>query len=302
VVVSDRVRRLVTPLVDQIVYASTAYTELKSALNDQSRVLVDLSRPSGGPADERLRVAVDMLRPFDLVGRELIRVGGEHDGGYLMAPELSGVSGAISLGVGPDVSWDADLGRRGIRVAMFDPNVRRLPGRVANGSFHRIGVSGTDDSTARFRPLPELVAIAGLSEEHDLLLKMDVEGAEWSVLATLPDRGLSDYQQVVAELHHLGQLADRVNGERMLTGLRALTRTHVPVHVHANNYSRLWRFDDHWFPDAVEVSFVRRDMVGEIHTATRVRSALDVPSDRRVADIDLEGLLALPSDNATTNR
>ena len=35
-VVSARLRRLVTPLVDQIVYASTAYTDLKSTLNQQS--------------------------------------------------------------------------------------------------------------------------------------------------------------------------------------------------------------------------------------------------------------------------
>lgn len=292
-VVSDRVRRLVTPLLDQIVYASTAYTELKSTLNDQSRQLVDMSRPTGGQADERLREAVSLLRPYRLAGRELERVGGEHDGGYLMAPDLAAVRGAISLGVGPDVSWDLDVGGRGIPVAMFDPTVRRPPSRVPHGTFHRLGVSGLTDASEHFRPLPELVARAGLAGVPDLLLKMDVEGAEWSVLSTLPDSGLADYRQVVTELHGLGRLADPVAAEQVLTALRTVRETHVPVHVHANNYSRLLRFVDDWFPEAVEVTFVRRDVAGDVQPADTVRSHLDVPSDRRVAEIDLEGILAV---------
>ena len=292
-VVSDRVRRLVTPFVDQIVYASTAYTDLKSTLNQQSRKLVDMTNAAGGPADERLRAALALMRPYRLVGRELIRVGGAHDGGYLMAPDLENARGAISLGVGPDVSWDVDVGSRGIRVTMFDPTVRRPPARVPNGVFHRLGVCGRGNATQQFRPLDELVEMAGLAESQDLLLKMDVEGAEWPTLSTLRRGELSPYRQIVLELHNLGRLANSETATPILTALRAVRDTHLPVHVHANNYSRLHRFADDWFPDAVEVSFVRRDVAGEVAPAECVHSPLDVPSDQRVAEIDLEGMLGV---------
>lgn len=291
--VSTRIRRLVTPVIDQIVYASTAYTDLKSTLNQQSSQLVDFSVAAGGPADERLREAVRVLVPHQVPGLPLLRVGGEHDGGYVMADDFA-VVGAISLGVGPDVSWDADIGQRSIAVAMFDPTVRRLPGRVANGTFHRIGVAGPDEADVRFRPLQDLVRIAGFSGEGgDLLLKVDVEGAEWSSLSALPSGELTRYRQIVMELHHLSRLADEDLSRDVLAALRLLAATHVPIHLHANNYSRLLRFDRDWFPEAVEVSFVRRDLAVNSRRTDIVRSSLDVPSDPRVEDIDLEGVLAL---------
>jgi hypothetical protein len=295
-VVSARLRRLVTPVVDQIVYASTAYTDLKSTLNQQSNRLIDFSRPSGGPADDRIREAVRRLHPWDLADEDLVRVGGSHDGGYLMAPDVDASRAAISLGVGPDVSWDLDIGGRGIRVVMFDPTVRRLPAKVPNGTFHRVGVSGRSNATRRFRPLAELVTLAGCDGEHEMLLKIDVEGSEWAAISSLEEDELTPYRQVVAELHDLSRLTEPGSAEAVLHALRLLSRTHLPVHVHANNYSRLLRFDDDWFPDAVEVSFVRRDLASGARPATRVRSHLDVRSDPRVEEIDLEGILGLALD------
>jgi hypothetical protein len=211
-----------------------------------------------------------------------------------MTPDLEHAWAAISLGVGPDVSWDMDVGRRGIRVAMFDPTVRRPPARVPNGSFFRVGVSGAGDSTSQYRPLQELVSMAGFEGSTDLLLKMDVEGAEWSVLSTLPADELAVYREIVTEMHDLRLLADPVASEAILKAIRAVRTTHVPVHIHANNYSRLIRFADDWFPDAIEVTFVRRDVAGNVSPANTIRSPLDVPSDSRVAEIDIEGMLQLP--------
>jgi hypothetical protein len=293
VLVSQRIRRLVTPLADRIVYASTAYTDLKSSMNQQSSRLVDFSRRAGGPADERLREAVGLLRPYELPGQQLNRIGGANGGGYLMSPDLTNVVGAVSIGVGPDVSWDVDVARHGVKVVMFDPTVRRLPAKVPNGVFHRIGVSGRVDARSRFRPLKELVAIAGFPGGADLLLKMDVEGAEWSAISSLEDDELAAYRQVVVEMHDFSRLADPARSAEVLRTLRMLAVGHVPVHIHANNYSRLLKFDDDWFPDVVEVSYVRRDQAGEARPAVRVRSPLDGPSDPRVEEIDLEGILGL---------
>jgi hypothetical protein len=293
VVVSPRMRRLLTPLADRIVYASAAYTDLKSTVNQQSSRLVDFTGPASGPADERLREAVRLLVPHDLPGLQMIRVGGTHSGGYVMAPDFVDVRGAISIGVGPDVSWDIDVARRGIKVDMFDPTVRRLPDKVPGGVFHRVGVSGRDEATAKFRPLGELVALAAFPPETELVLKIDVEGAEWSTISSLADGELARYQQIVIEMHDLSRLMSDQRSAQVLTSLRMLAEGHVPVHVHANNYSRLLRFDHDWFPDVVEVSYVRRDRAGETAVATRVASPLDGSCDPRVEEIELEGILGL---------
>jgi hypothetical protein len=278
--------------VDQIVYASTPYTELKSTLNQQASRLIDFGSPAGGPRDERLRAALRHLVPHEVPGVDLVRVGGRHDGGYVMADDFD-VVGAVSVGVGPDVSWDSDIGGRGIPVAMFDPTVRRLPARVPNGRFFRIGVSGSGSTDSSYRPLDDLVDMAGFHATGDLLLKIDVEGAEWAALSSAADRAMARYRQVVVEMHHLSRLADENRAADVLAALTRLARTHVPLHLHANNYSRLLRFDHDWFPDAVEASFVRRDLASGAHPASRVRTELDYPSDPRVEEIDLSGVLSL---------
>jgi hypothetical protein len=300
-VVSPGLRRFVTPLFDKVVYASTAYVELKSTVNDFAPALVDFSAEPAGEADGRLREALALIRPWQLPGARLVRVGGDRDGGYVMlADEITTATAAISIGVGRDVSWDASIAALGLPVAMFDPTVRRPPTKVPGAVFHRVGVAGIASPDGLYRPLRDLVRLSGFDAGAQLLLKMDVEGAEWPALSALDPGELSGYRQIVTELHDFSRLADPDAGGPVLAALRALNRTHLPIHVHANNYSRLVRFDRYWFPDTVEVSFVRRDLAGGAQPAARVASPFDVPSDPRVAEISLEGLLTMPADGPVT--
>lgn len=295
--VSPRVRRLVTPLFDKIVYASTAYVELKSTVNHLAVGLVDLSGDPGGDADQRLREALGMVRPWTVPGARLTRVGGDGDGGYVMVDgEIATTVGAVSVGVGPDVSWDIDIAARGLPVALFDPTVRRLPAPVPGGTFHRVGLAGADVADDTYRPLSELVARSGFSPEAQLLLKIDVEGAEWPALSTLEPDELSSYRQIVLELHQLSRLADPATAAPVLASLQTLFRGHLPFHVHANNFSRLVRFDRYWFPDTIEISYLRRDLARDAHPAQRLATEFDVPCDPRVAELSLTGLLTLPAD------
>ena len=299
--VSPRIRRLVTPLFDKVVYASTAYVELKSTVNQLAAGLVDFSAAPAGAADHRLREALTLLRPWQVPGSPQVRVGGDRDGGYVMlADEIATASAAISIGIGPDVSWDADIAGRGLPVAMFDPTVRKPPVKVPGAAFHRIGVGGSSTPDGSYRPLRDLVRLSGFVDGGDLLLKMDVEGAEWSVLSALAPDELSGYRQIVTELHELSRLADPGAAGPVLTALRTLSHTHLPFHVHANNYSRLVRFDRYWFPDTIEVSFLRRDLARAAHPATQVTSPCDVACDPRVEEIHLEGLLTLPATECLT--
>lgn len=284
-------KRVVEPVASQMVYASGAYVDVKSTLNEMASNLVQFTRPVGGPADERLLRAARLISPRVPASTQLVRVGGPNDGGYVMADDFHSV-GAISIGVGPDVSWDQDIARRGIPVAMFDPTIRRLPASVENSRFYRIGVSGVSVDP-RFRPLSELNRLAGFPEHGDLLLKMDVEGAEWGTLDALSSTELQRFRQIVIELHGLSGLLNELTGEQIVRVLAALHESHIPIHVHANNYSRLVRFDNYWFPDAIEVTYLRRDISGEDLRLAHLPSELDAPCDPRVSDIGLGALVDL---------
>ena len=283
-------KKLTVPIADKIVYASGAYVSMKSTLNDLSTQLVTFDGQPNGPADERLLEFARMLRPMQSPDLELTRVGAATDGGYVMAKPIK-ASGAISIGVGSDVSWDADIGNRGIPVAMFDHTVRKPPAHVPTGTFHRIGIGPT--STTNTKPLDQLIALAGFAGRTDLLLKMDVEGAEWSALTRPQPADLQPFTQIVLELHGLSALRQETTGVQLTHALEHISSTHVPVHVHPNNYDELVRFGNWWFPNAIEVSFVRKDLIENPTPATSLRTDLDAPCDPRVTEIDLSALTKL---------
>mgnify|MGYP000509294134 CR=1 FL=1 len=283
-------KKLSMPLADKIVYASGAYVALKSTMNDLSQTLVTFEGEPSNPVDERLLAFARAIRPMTSTGLELTRIGGATDGGYVMAEPIA-ASGAISIGVGSDVSWDQDIGSRGIPVAMFDHTVRKAPAHVPGGTFHRIGIGPTHGP--KIRPLDQLVSIAGFAGRDDLLLKMDVEGAEWEALTRPAPANLQPFTRIVVELHGIAGLKDTRSAERILAAIEQLGETHYPVHVHANNYDELVRFGNWWFPNAIEVSFIRKDLLTNPKPATALRIDLDAPCDPRVTEIDLAALTRL---------
>ena len=283
-------RKLSIPLADKIVYASGAYVSMKSTLNDLSSTLVTFEGEPQTTSDERLLAFATRIRPMTGSNLKLIRVGGLSDGGYVMAKPLTG-GGALSIGVGADVSWDQEISACGIPVAMFDHTIRKPPAPVSSATFHRIGIGAT--KTRNLQPLDRLISLAGWAGRDDLLLKMDVEGAEWSAMTQprLVDLGM--FTQIVMEFHGLGQLRDDRVAESILETVEHLCTSHVPIHIHANNYDELVRFGNWWFPNAIEVSLIRQDLLPNAKPAQGLRADLDAPCDPRVTEIDLSALTRL---------
>ena len=277
---------------DHVVYTSSLYGDLRSQITDMGSALIDFEREPRSDADRRCRRAAECIRPFD-AGCDLVRIGGDADGAYVMADDFH-ASAAISVGVGHDVSWDVDVASRGVPVHMFDPTVEGPPSAVPSGTFHRVGI-GTAEQAQRsgltLKPLEALAATAGASATAELILKVDVEGAEWEALEAAAS--LNRYRQIVLELHDLDQLVDYSSGDRIVRVLERLHETHVSIHAHANNDAPLARFDTYWLPSVLEVSFLRRDLATEITPSTSMREDLDRPSNPRFADLSLSGLLSL---------
>ena len=254
-------------------------------------MLINFDSPPLDQRDERLLEFVRAIRPMTSANLTLERIGGPHDGGYVMATPVV-AAGAISIGIGPDVSWDQGVAKLGIPVAMFDPTIRRLPRPVSGGRFYRIGI-GPASYRGRYRSLNGLLELAGIPEDGDLLLKLDVEGAEWSSLQNISSADLRRFAQVVVELHRLEELAAGEEAVEMLAVVGHLRETHTPIHVHANNYGQIVRFGRYWFPSTVEVSYVRNELLEDSVPAPPGAVELDAPCDPRVAEVALDGLYRL---------
>ena len=112
-------------------------------------------------------------------------------------------------------------------------------------------------------------------DEGDLILQMDIEGAEYEVLKHTSTDLLQRFRIMVIEFHHLQLL-----NPRMVKLFKKILRSHHCVHLHPNNSKPLFQMRDLWVPPVMEFTFYRKDRIsGQVF-----RSDFPHPLDRDNTD------------------
>jgi hypothetical protein len=226
------------------------------------------------------------LAPERAEGVAKIRVGGPHDGGYVMLDDFREIRGAYSLGIGPDVAWDLAVAQRGVPVWQYDPTVPGPPVNHPLFTFQPWRIGAHDD------PDTQTVSLASLIDRNrhegaELILKMDIEGAEWDVFAGIdPDR-LKVFRQILVEFHSLNCVVDPDWRKRAATALANLTRHHQVVHVHGNNLAAIIVAGDLRMTEVFEVTLARRDAYRLVATGETFPGPFDRANSRVFPDFPL---------------
>jgi Methyltransferase FkbM domain len=231
----------------------------------------------------RVEALIHLLRPVQTT-KDLIRVGGCSDGGYLVPNDLDGIVGCFSPGVGPTVAFEQEIAARGIPCYLADASV---PGPPVNNSMFKfkkqfLGVVD-DDSTITLDTWVRSCAPA----TGDLLLQMDIEGAEWLIFANVSEEVLKRFRIIVVELHRLERLVDALSFELMSAGFKRLLRDFHVVHNHPNNVARPFKANGLTIPRYLEITFYRRDRAGVTGYATQFPHPLDEKNVRDRPDLVL---------------
>ena len=176
------------------------------------------------------------LQPVTLKNCTLRRYGSANDGGYLMCENLTAAAAAAySYGIDKEDNWGCDVSKqRGIVVHQYDCFTPHRP--TCDGGqfvFHDECVGPRRESADGhpFDTVPSQIARNGHADKP-LLMKMDIEGAEWESLRATPDEVLDTFVQFPMELHL--RLADE---SEILETVRRLKRQFYLVNVHFNNWS-----------------------------------------------------------------
>lgn len=233
---------------------------------------------------------LSLIRPATPVGLSKVRIGNPHgDGGYVMLDDWEDVVGAVSIGIGGDVSWDLAIAERGIDVFQYDHTVPCPPISHPRFRFHSIGIGPDDSADSRLRSLEQIVGDIPL--DGDLILKMDVEGTEWATLPTAHSPVMHRFAQIVIEAHEplAGSDANRLHNLGVLSTLR---RTHEVVHVHANNYAPVESFAGVRVPSVLEITYLRKTRTSFRTSNEPLPAAEDVPNDPSRPEIEMHSILA----------
>jgi hypothetical protein len=244
-------------------------------------LIKDLTRQIGVASHrptEPFRDLVRRLRPVPC-GHELVRIGGAHDGGYLLPDDLAGIEACFSPGTGRVADFERDLLARGIPSHMADATVEKPPFTAPGVTFESLLLGSRD--------VGERVTLGRWMRRHrpeprgDLLLQMDIEGGEYDVLPNADPADLARFRIVVVEFHRLEWLADPFHFRVISQSFEKLLDQFAVVHLHPNNTRPFARCGDIQLPRAMEFTFLRRDRIRPGGPPVRIPHPLDADCSTR---------------------
>ena len=228
----------------------------------------------------------DVLKIHRVEGYPLIRVGiGNKDGGYVMVKDFSSSGTAYSFGICNDVTWDSIMAEIGYDVYMYDHTINGLPYNKKGFHFFKSGISGKDEPDSPLKTLESYIADNNHVNNTNMILKMDVEGAEWDFLETVKPEILNKFDQIMFEFHNLVKAG---YGERTIKLLQKLNNSHQLVHLHGNNSGYLIKVGNTLFADVLEATYVNKNKYKTyFDEEISLPTELDGPNDPGREDVNL---------------
>jgi hypothetical protein len=281
-------RRVIWILIVAALVASGlgAWVTLRARAEEVARA----NRPGGVgrrpvPRAARLRVQqarhvlFDELVPVKLTNCELGRFGEDNDGGYLACRNLlSQVQSAYSYGISGYDGWGCEISTElKVPVHQYDCfNTTEPVCATGQTIFHPECIASAEsrDADGRlFDSMEAQFAKNGDAGKH-VVVKMDVEGAEWDSMLKTPDAVFEKIDQMIFEFHGVDD-----NIARSLDVVYKLKKFFYVAHFHINNFSCMRGLEPFggW---AYEVTLVNKRLA-ILDPAAKVAlpSALDTPNN-----------------------
>jgi FkbM family methyltransferase len=226
---------------------------------------------------KRLHALVDKLHPIQ-TKFELLRIGAENDGGYLVPDDLDNIAACFSPGVDINCSFELDLfAKKQIGSHLSDYSVNQPPMNFKPLSFTKkyLGVYNDDiyitlDSWVRSQK--EFLSGA------DLILQMDIEGDEYLSVLGVSETVLTRFRIIVIEIHHVENWGDPRFFKMVETFFNKLLKHFYVIHNHPNNCCGWVDLGGFIAPHVFELTLIRKDRCDPAGFCTMFPHVLDRPN------------------------
>lgn len=215
--------------------------------------------PTRATPTDQLRELIASLHPYHSP-RGLIRLGPSGDGGYLVPDDLDGIHACFSPGVNVESGFELACAERGMQVFMADRSVEGPAARHPRFSFSRCNVGAFSEPGVT--SMDDWVSASDVPASADLMLQMDIEGAEFETLLATSRSLLGRFRVIVVEFHALNELLGLAWFQLARAVFRKLLDQHVCVHLHPNEVYPSVAARGLEIPPYMEFTFLRRDRMG----------------------------------------
>jgi hypothetical protein len=227
---------------------------------------------------------IKILRPYS-TEHKLVRLGGNNDGGYLVPDDLNNIKFNLSPGIGNRFNFELDLLKRGIPSNMCDASIDSIPRELAKCKFIKknIGSINKKDQIS----INDWIEKINSENNQNLMLQMDIEGMEYETILSLSKKNLDCFRIIIIEFHNLREIKNKFFFKIVLATFEKLLENFIICHIHPNNSCGINYISDVAIPNAIEVSFIRKDRVKKKIYTKNFPHPLDQPSVKNLKDIFL---------------
>jgi hypothetical protein len=226
---------------------------------------------------------LELWAPKDVLGGVLERIGNPNGGGgYIMLHEFPDGSVCYSFGIPIDNSWNTCISEKNVDVFLFD----NFPNECFSSS--RIRSNNGGNTNSELKKLLQLMKQNGHENEQFMILKVDIGGAEWDILANIPTEIMMHFNQMIIIFYDVHHVDNPPIQQKMVRVLEKINTTHQAVHVHGDNSAECKIVSGVLLPDVLEVTYVRKAGHDFEGTAKWLPvEGLDKANDSRKADLCL---------------
>ena len=222
------------------------------------------------------------ITPYE-IGKELIRLGEDSDGGYLIPNDLENINFCYSAGVGNVTKFEIDLEKKfNIKSIMLDPNNVPKDLLPKKSEFINKKLSLLNDDK-------NITINNFITSDQEIILKLDIEGDEYSSLINLDEKKLSKIRILVLEIHDLRNLRSKFFFKTFSDLIYRLSNYFYFCHLHPNNTSKIKKIGNLKIPDMLELTLINKSRVKKIpFKKLKLPHKLDKKTDPSKKDIYLD--------------
>lgn len=253
-------------------------------INNNSSNFKELQNTLENSIENKYLKMIRELIVFETESFKKIRIGDKHDGGYILLDRFSDVGSLYSYGVGKDISFETHFNKiRKCPIYLYDHTVDSPIFPNINFHFKKEGASHIKETN--LNTLEYHITENGDINNNNLILKMDIEGAEWNIFEHISPNILLLFQQMVIEFHWL----DNDKTVQQKTDVfKKINNFFYLIHVHHNNYVAITTKNELKIPQVIELLYVRKDIINDIKLSkSKFPTELDSPNYPERPDLDL---------------
>ena len=207
---------------------------------------------------QNLNNLLKKIKVYNL-GYDLVRIGQQNDGGYLVPNIIDQIDYCFSPGVGNTTKFEEELINKGVRKCFLADGTLEFISTNPKIEFLKKNLSSIDNKN-QINLETWVNEKLEASEQNNLLLQMDIEGSEYEIINSTSNKFLNKFKIIIIEFHYLEKLFVDFGFKIIAPIFNKILDSFDIAHIHPNNCCGEYKYKNILIPSVMEFTFLRKDI------------------------------------------